>query len=74
MISTQRVTPASVENPYSPTTGHVLISTAHDEFVGHIKAYLAQGAVTQVSISDAMAGESWGAKVRATHATRMRVS
>jgi hypothetical protein len=42
---------------------HVLISTTYDEFLAHIETHLANGAGPQVSISDAMAGESWDAKV-----------
>jgi hypothetical protein len=41
----------------------VLIGTTYDEFLAHIETYLAKGAGSHVSISDAMAGESWDAKV-----------
>jgi glycosyltransferase involved in cell wall biosynthesis len=42
---------------------NVLISTSYDEFLVHIETYLAQGAGPQIAISEAMAGESWDAKV-----------
>ena len=42
---------------------HVLISTTFDEFLAHIETHLSRGAGPQLSISAAMAGESWDAKV-----------
>src|SRR4029077_10822887 len=42
---------------------HVLIGTAFDEFRAHIETCLVQGAGPRLSISNAMAGESWDAKV-----------
>jgi glycosyltransferase involved in cell wall biosynthesis len=42
---------------------HVRIGTSYEEFLAHIDACLARGAGPQVSISDAMAGESWDSKV-----------
>jgi len=42
---------------------HVRISTADDEFLAHIESCLAHGAGPHLSTSEAMAGESWDAKV-----------
>jgi len=42
---------------------HLRVSATYDEFMAHIEVYLARGAGPQLSISDAMAGESWDAKV-----------
>jgi glycosyltransferase involved in cell wall biosynthesis len=42
---------------------HVRVGTTYDEFMAHIETCLAQGAGPQLSISNAMAGESWDAKV-----------
>ena len=42
---------------------HLRVSATYDEFMAHIEVYLAGGAGPQLSISDAMAGESWDAKV-----------
>jgi len=42
---------------------HVRVGATYDAFMAHIETYLAQGAGPQLSISDAMAGESWDAKV-----------
>jgi glycosyltransferase involved in cell wall biosynthesis len=42
---------------------HLRVGKTYAEFLEHIEAYLAQGAGPQLSISDAMAGESWDAKV-----------
>ena len=42
---------------------HLRVGATYDEFMAHIEVYLAQGAGPHLSISDAMAGESWDAKV-----------
>jgi glycosyltransferase involved in cell wall biosynthesis len=42
---------------------HLRVGATYDEFMAHIEVYLAQGAGPHLSISDAMAGESWEAKV-----------
>ena len=42
---------------------HVRVGTTYAEFLSHIDAYLAQGAGPHLSISEAMADESWDAKV-----------
>ena len=42
---------------------HVRIGTSYEEFLEHIESCLARGAGPQVSISDAVAGESWDSKV-----------
>jgi glycosyltransferase involved in cell wall biosynthesis len=43
--------------------GHVRIGTSYSEFLMHIETCLARGAGPQVSIADAMSGESWDSKV-----------
>jgi hypothetical protein len=44
---------------------HVRVGRSYDEFVAHIDTCLAEGSGPHLSISDAMAGESWDAKVEA---------
>jgi glycosyltransferase involved in cell wall biosynthesis len=42
---------------------YVRICTEYDEFLSHIETHIAQGGGPQAAISDAMAGETWDAKV-----------